>query len=186
MLPILCAIGVLQTPSYVKPYLPAGPRIEVRMQNGGAFTITTDPKTSPKTVAHILDLVNRRFYDGQRIHRVEYWVTQWGDPASRTKPMSDPKMGEGDSGRRLPFEMSDLDFTRGVVGVASDGLQHGGDSQLFVIKQDRLYLYHSYAVVGRVTNGMGVVDRIRKGDRIVSMRVLGSAVSPPRNVRRKR
>ena len=167
---MLIAFAALLLPGGV--YAPSGPQIEFDVEKVGRFVITTDPKHSPKTVAHILDLVNRKFYDHQRVHRVEYWVTQWGDPQSKTKPMSDPKMGDGDSGHRLPFEMSDIDFRRGVVGIASDGLQNGGDSQLFVIKSDRLYLYHSYAVVGKVTSGMDVVDRIAKGDRIVSARVM--------------
>ncbi|HWA84195.1 MAG TPA: peptidylprolyl isomerase [Fimbriimonadaceae bacterium] len=169
MLSLLCALAVGHQSG---AYSPSGPRIEVKMKKGGSFVITTDPKASPKTVAHILGLVGRKFYDNQRVHRVEYWVTQWGDPQSKTKPMNDPKMGDGDTGYRLPFEMSDIDFTRGVVGIASDGLQNGGDCQLFVIKQDRIYLYQSYAVVGKVTSGMETVDRIDKGDRIVSMRVL--------------
>lgn len=169
MLALLGAVVLAQ--SGIKPYAPTGPKIEVKMASGGRFVITTDPKHSPKTVAHILDLSRKGFYDGIRIHRVEYWVTQWGDPQSKTKAMDDPRMGDGDTGMRLPFEMCDVDFTRGVVGIASDGLQNGGDCQLFVIKKDRLYLYHSYAVVGKVTEGMSVVDRIRKGDRIRSMTV---------------
>jgi cyclophilin family peptidyl-prolyl cis-trans isomerase len=173
MLSFICLAAIAHQSSFIKPYAPSGPQIEVKMKRGGSFVITTDPKTSPQTVAHVVDLVNKKFYDGQRVHRVEYWVTQWGDPQSKTKPMTDPKMGDGDSGHRMPFEMSDVDFTRGVVGIASDGLQNGGDSQLFVLKGDRLYLYHSYAVLGKVTRGMEVVDRIKKGDWITSMRVLG-------------
>ncbi|MFI5384839.1 MAG: peptidylprolyl isomerase [Fimbriimonadales bacterium] len=172
MLSLVCASAILHQASWIKPYNPSGPQIEVRLKKGGSFVITTDPKTSPKTVAHILDLVKRKFYDGQRVHRVEYWVTQWGDPQSNKLPMNDKNMGNGDTGHRLPFEMSDLDFVRGIVGIASDGLQNGGDCQLFVIKQDRLYLYHSYAVVGRVTQGMDIVDKIEKGDWIESSRVM--------------
>jgi cyclophilin family peptidyl-prolyl cis-trans isomerase len=172
MLPFLCAIALAHQASSANSYQPSGPQIEVVMKKGGRFVITTDPSRSPQTVAHIIDLVTHKFYDSQRVHRVEYWVTQWGDPASKTKPMNDPKMGDGDSGHRLPFEMSDIDFNRGIVGIASDGLQNGGDSQLFVIKKDRLYLYHSYAVLGKVTSGMDVVDKIDKGDWIASMRVL--------------
>lgn len=177
MLCALITIALAQRSGYTESYAPSGPQIEVKMKKGGNFVITNDPKASPQTVAHIVDLVNHKFYDNQRVHRVEYWVTQWGDPASRTKPMNDPKMGDGDSGHRLPFEMSDIDFKRGVVGIASDGLQNGGDSQLFVIKSDRLYLYHSYAVVGKVTQGMDVVDKIDKGDRIESMRVIVHEIS---------
>src|SRR4051812_47090166 len=112
----------LQQPA--KMYIPTGPQIEVRMKGGKSFVITTDPKHSPKTVAHILKLVSQKFYDAQRVHRVEYWVTQWGSPASRNKPLDSDAVGDGGSGTRLPFEMSDIDYTEGVVGVASDGLQN--------------------------------------------------------------
>lgn len=159
-------------PSWIPPYNPSGPVIEVTVEGRGAFRITTDPKTSPKTVEHILSLVRGGFYDRQRVHRVEYWVTQWGAPASKDKPIDSDEVLGGGSGKQLPFEMSDVDFVRGIVGVASTGLQVGGDSQLFIIKQDRLYLWRSYAVVGKVTRGMEVVDRIQRGDRITRMRVL--------------
>jgi len=147
-------------------YHPSGPQITFVMDSGKSFVITTDPASSPKTVAHIIDLVRRHFYDHQRVHRVEDWVTQWGDPLSKTAPMSDKKMGDGGSGKDVPFEMSEVDYDRSVVGVASEGLQRGGDSQLFVLKKPAYRLYHSYAVVGKVTRGMDVVDGIKKGDRI--------------------
>lgn len=165
-------------------YKPTGPKIRFTMQSGRSFVITTDPKSSPKTVAHIIALVRRGFYDRQRIHRVEYWVTQWGAPASRNQPLDvkDPKtgkmaqnekVGDGGSGKNIPaFEMSEVDYYRGVVGIASDGLQRPGDSQLFVLKRDAQRLYHSYAAVGKVTQGMDVVDAIKRGDRIRSARVL--------------
>ncbi|MER3414327.1 MAG: peptidylprolyl isomerase [Armatimonadota bacterium] len=172
---ITLALGVLvqgSAPTWIPPYNPSGPVVEVVVEKRGAFRITTDPKTSPKTVEHILSLVRSGFYDRQRVHRVEFWVTQWGAPASKDKPIDSDEVLGGGSGKQLPFEMSDVDFVRGIVGVASTGLQVGGDSQLFIIKQDRLYLWRSYAVVGKVTQGMDVVDRIRRGDRITRMRVL--------------
>lgn len=175
---LLLALTLAQTqifPNGVKPasaYHPSGPKIEVTMANGKHFVITTDPKSSPITVKHIMDLANRHFYDGLRVHRVENWVTQWGDPISKTKPMTDPKMGDGGSGHDVPFEMSDVDWDRSLVGVASEGLQKGGDSQLFVLKKPAWRLFHSYAVVGKVTEGMNVVDGIKKGDRIRRVRVI--------------
>lgn len=159
-------------------YRPTGPKIRFTMQNGKSFVITTDPKSSPRTVEHILSLVRKRFYDGQRVHRVESWVTQWGAPQSKTEPLDvmdaatgkrhlNPKVADGGSGKDIPvFEESTVDFYRGVVGIASTGLQVPGDSQLFVLKRDTLRLYRSYAVVGKVTQGMDVVDGIKRGDRI--------------------
>lgn len=189
MLALLCAASILAPVAFQKvpgpeDYRPNGPKIRFTLMNGRSFDITTDPKSSPKTVAHILALVRKKFYDGQRVHRVEHWVTQWGAPASRNEPLDvrDPKtgktvqnerVGDGGSGKDIErFEMSEVDYYRGVVGIASNGLQLPGDSQLFVLKKDWLRLYHSYAVVGKVTRGMDVVDAIKRGDRFRSARVL--------------
>lgn len=167
-------------------YHPTGPQIQFTMASGKSFVITTDPKTSPLTVDHILKLTKSGFYDRQRIHRVESWVTQWGAPASRTEPMDikgkdgklelNPKVGDGGSGKNIAKfeEAPNIDYVRGMVGIASEGLQLPGDSQLFVLKKDALRLYRSYAVVGMVTKGMDVVDGIKRGDRIRSAKVLAS------------
>ncbi|MBN9501711.1 MAG: hypothetical protein BGO01_15430 [Armatimonadetes bacterium 55-13] len=159
-------------------YHPTGPKVVFEMASGGSFVITTDPKTSPNTVAHILKLVKSGFYDRQRVHRVESWVTQWSAPASKMEPLDiknaegklelNPKVGDGGSGRNIERfeEAPNVDFVRGMVGIASEGLQLPGDSQLFVLKQDALRLYRSYAVVGMVTKGMDVIGKIQRGDRI--------------------
>lgn len=196
MTALALAVTLFFSPSQTQPgadYRPNGPKIVFTMQKGGSFTITTDPKSSPKTVEHILALVKKGFYDKQRVHRVESWVTQWGSPASKSGPFYkvDPKtgglvvdswthkravtdaVGDGGSGKNIEkFEMCEVDYVRGVVGVASEGLQKPGDSQLFVLKKDAMRLYHSYAVVGKVTSGMDVVDKVLQGDRIKSARVV--------------
>lgn len=161
-IPLALAIALLN------PYQPSGPKVEFRLYNGGTFVVTTDPKLSPKTVEHVLGLVRKGFYDEQRFHRVESWVTQWGAPASRYKPLDSDEVGDGGSGKDIPaFEgAADVDFVRGIVGVASTGFQVPGDSQLFILKQDTLRLYGSYAIVGMITKGMDVVGKISRGDRI--------------------
>jgi len=150
---------------------PTGPKLVVTMGDGKTFTIVTDQKGSPKTVAHILGLVKKKFYDGQKVHRVESWVTQWGDPGTKTQPVDSPGIGSGGSGKDVPFESSKTSFVRGVVGLASTGAQVGGDSQLFVLKRDATYLDGNYAVVGVVTKGMSVVDAISRGAKIKSIRL---------------
>lgn len=172
-------------PTKAEDYRPAGPKIEFSMTDGSAFVITTDPKRSPKTVEHILALVKKGFYDGQRVHRVEWWVTQWGAPASRNEPMDllnkatgkleqNPKVGDGGSGKDIPvFEGAvDVDYHRGVVGIASTGLQVPGDSQIFILKRDAFRLWNSYAVLGKVTSGMDAVGRIQRGSRFKKAVVL--------------
>ncbi len=174
MLTTLLALSALQVSGLNKPaeFKPVGPKLVVEMSNGKSFTITTNKTEAPMTVAHIANLVKRGFYDRQRIHRVEFWVTQWGAPASKTKPMTDESVLGGGSGKDIKFEKSKWDFHRGVVGIASSGLQLGGDSQIFILKKDTFRLYSSYAVLGKVTSGMNVVDKIKKGDRIRRIRVV--------------
>lgn len=168
----------------VQAYNPTGPQIRFMMASGKSFTITTDPKSSPKTVEHIVTLVRKGFYNRQRIHRVEDWVTQWGAPASKNQPLMAKNkktgkmevtdaVGDGGSGHDVPFEGSrTIDFTRGVAGIASEGLQRGGDSQIFILKKDAIRLFNSYAVLGKVTQGMDTVDAIKFGDRITRATVL--------------
>lgn len=176
---LLVAAAVLQSGS---SYNPTGPKIEFTMASGKSFVIATDPKTSPKTVAYILDLVKRKYYDGQRVHRVEWWVTQWGAGESKTEPLDVMKDGKkvpndkvagGGWKTDIPvFEPGEnIDYVRGMVGIASTGLQVPGGSQIFVLKKDALRLYRSYAVLGKVVSGLDVVGTIQRGDRIKSARV---------------
>jgi peptidylprolyl isomerase len=160
--------GGLNKPADFKP---VGPKLVVTMSNGKSFTITTNKSECPITVNHIVSLVKNKFYDRQRVHRVENWVTQWGAPASKTKSLDTDEVRGGGSGKDIKFEESKWDFHRGVVGIASTGLQVGGDSQIFILKGDAFRLYRSYAVLGKVTSGMSVVDGIKRGDRIKSIRV---------------
>jgi len=145
---------------------------KVTLEGGKSFEITTDTKGSPKTVAHFEALVKKKFYDGQRFHRVmPDFVVQWGAPQSRNKPLDSPEVGSGGSGTNCVFEESKTSFKRGVVGVASTGSKVGGDSQLFVMLSDKSHLDGSYAVLGRVTKGMDVVSKIKMGDKIVSITI---------------
>ncbi|MCX7799056.1 MAG: peptidylprolyl isomerase [Fimbriimonadales bacterium] len=157
-----------------------GPRLEVLLQSGKSFEITMDAKNTPQTTKRIVELVRIKFYDGQRFHRVEDWVVQWGAPASKNKDLKDPEVGGGGSGRQLPFEAGKLPFLEGTVGIASTGRQVGGDSQLFIVKRDSEFLNGSYSACGRVTKGLNVVKSVKVGDRIKAMRVLTEQKRPGR------
>ena len=72
------AAGFAQTPTTLSPG--AGPSIVVVETEKGTFEFETYPNEAPKTVAHILELINKRFYNGQRVHRVvPGFVMQFGD-----------------------------------------------------------------------------------------------------------
>ncbi|MBL8086846.1 MAG: peptidylprolyl isomerase [Chthonomonas sp.] len=166
MTSLALAAVLLAQPSSAK-----GPQIVMTMKGNKQIVIQTNQGESPKTVEHIVALVKKKFYDGIRFHRVEDWVVQWGDPGTK-KALDGPEIGNGGSGKQMKFEGSKFDFKRGAVGIASTGSKVGGDSQIFILTKDSVRLNGMYAVLGWVTKGMDVVDKLKRGDTIVSMRVV--------------
>ena len=152
----------------------AGPTAVVRMESGGEFALEFWPEVAPGHVKNFLDLARKRFYDGQRVHRVEPgFVVQFGDPQSKTLPVTDPKMGTGGPGYTIKAEFNDRPFDRGVLGMARTQDPHSAGSQVYVMLGPAHFLNKQYTAFGRVTRGMEVVDKIKVGDRITSIRVVG-------------
>ena len=150
----------------------AGPVIVVETEKG-TFEFETYPNEAPKTVAHIIGLINKRFYNGQRFHRViPGFVAQWGEPL--TRDMTKEKMwGGGGSGKPVGVgEYSKLrTHVRGAVGLAHPGNAGEGDSQIYVTLSNQPSLNNKYTVFGKVISGMEVLDKIRQPDRIVRVTV---------------
>src|SRR5688572_1580443 len=150
----------------------AGPVIVVETEKG-TFEFETYPNEAPKTVAHIIGLINKRFYNGQRFHRVvPGFVAQWGEPL--TRDMTKEKLwGAGGSGKPVGVgEFSKLrTHVRGAVGLAHPGNAGEGDSQIYVTLSNQPSLNMKYTVFGKVIAGLDVLDKIRVPDRIVRVTV---------------
>jgi len=124
--------------------------------NCGAFEITLDPKVAPKTGASFKSLADQKFYDATTFHRiVPGFVIQGGDPSG------DGTGGPGYSVEEAPPD--DLKYDVGVVAMAKGGTEPAGTSgsQFFVVTGDQAaQLTPDYALLGRVTGGMPVVEKI--------------------------
>lgn len=158
------------TPAKTSPG--AGPVIVVETEKG-TFEFETYPNEAPKTVAHILGLVNKRFYNGQRFHRViKGFVVQWGEPLTRDMTQ-EKRWGGGGSGTPVGIgEYSKLrTHVRGAVGLAHPGNAAEGDSQIYVTLSPQPRLDGKYTVFGKVISGLDVVDQIRVPDRVVRVTV---------------
>ena len=122
----------------------------------GRVTIELRPDIAPKHVQQIKTLVKQGFYDGLKFHRViDGFMAQTGDPK-----------GNGTGGSNLPnipAEFSSAPFKRGTVGMARSGDPNSANSQFFICFGDASFLNGQYTVVGVVTKGMDVVDKIKKG-----------------------
>ena len=141
---------------------PSAPkRAIVELAKGGSFTITLRPDQAPNTVANFVQKARDGKYDGLKFHRVEDWVVQGGDP-----------LGNGMGGGKMPSEMNSLPFKVGAVGIArGNDPKVNNDSQWFVVKKDASWLNGQYTNFGQVDSGMDVVNGIRSGDVIRTIRI---------------
>jgi peptidylprolyl isomerase len=64
----------------------------------------------------------------------------------------------------IPGEFSDIDFDRGVVGMARARSPDSANSQFFIMFEAGYFLNGQYTVIGKVTSGMEIVDKIKRGE----------------------
>lgn len=122
----------------------------------GRVIIEMRPDLAPKHVARIKELVSEKFYDGLKFHRViDGFMVQTGDPLGN---------GTGGSGVKLPAEFNNEPHVRGTVSMARAQDVNSGDSQFFICLADARFLDGQYTVWGKVTQGMDIVDKIKKGN----------------------
>jgi peptidylprolyl isomerase len=144
----------------------------------GIITIVLFPDTAPKSVEHILKLVNTGFYRSQRVHRVVAGqIVQWGDKRSRDMTQREwwGRGTEGGSG--TPIGVAEISkkhlHTRGAVGLAHMGDPRGADSQIYITTSARPNLDGKYTVIGQVTSGMDVVTKLKVEDEIKNITAKG-------------
>ncbi|MFZ1700184.1 MAG: peptidylprolyl isomerase [Pyrinomonadaceae bacterium] len=131
----------------------------------GSFTIDFMPEDAPLTVDNFIKLARVGYFNGAEVHRVvANFVMQDGDPTGT---------GNGGPGTTIRCEINMLEFERGSVGMALSGKDTGG-SQWFVDHAPQPHLDGGYTVFGQVNEtGMKVVDNIVRGDKIISVRIIG-------------
>jgi peptidyl-prolyl cis-trans isomerase B (cyclophilin B) len=149
------------------------PTALVTLEKGGDIVLEFWPQDAPRHVENFVKLASEKFYDGQRVHRVEpNFVVQFGDPQSKTLPLNDPRMGTGGPGYTIKAEFNKRPFERGVLGMARKGDPDSAGSQVYIMLGPAPHLNGKYTAFGKVVTGMGVVDQIRAGDRIKSIRII--------------
>jgi cyclophilin family peptidyl-prolyl cis-trans isomerase len=146
----------------------AGP-IVVLETSKGVIEFETYPEEAPKTVARVLELVKKGFYNGQRFHRAEpNFLIQIGDPVSRDMSRED-WWGRQGSGKAIG--VAEITKKRrhvaGAVSMAYPGTDKtAADSQFFITRRAAPELDGKYTVFGRVLKGMDVVAKIQKRDMV--------------------
>ena len=130
----------------------------------GSITVELDDAKAPITVKNFLDYAASGHYDGTIFHRViDGFMIQGGGftKAMDQKPTKAPIKNEASNG---------LANKRGTIAMARTMVVDSATSQFFINLVDNDFLnfraptpqYYGYAVFGKVTDGMDVVDKIAK------------------------
>src|SRR5438067_114011 len=151
--PPICSRVIPRPPTSTRWRLPTSAPRPIRSTTPGS------PR-SPRSVAAFLALVDRRYFDGSRMHRVvPNFVVQDGDPRGD---------GWGGPGFVLRDELNPVRYETGTVGMALSGPDTGG-SQFFITHSPQPHLDGTYTVFGRVVSGLATLGSLAQGDRIRSI-----------------
>ena len=139
-------------------------KYEVTMvTNKGTVKLRLFPDVAPQHVNSFVFLINEGFYNGLTFHRYEPgFVIQGGDPRGT---------GTGGPGYNVPAEFSTLTHKAGTLAMARAQNPNSAGSQFYICLEPAPFLDRQYTVFGEVTEGLDVVKKLRKGDKMETVTV---------------
>ena len=154
--------GFAPQPGYAQPPAAGQPvqdrPIVLLRTTKGDVIIELFEDEAPNTVANFIDLVEKKFYNGLKFHRVlEGFMAQGGDPKGD---------GSGGPGYTIPcecYKQGAPRHARGSLSMAHAGRDTGG-SQFFICFKPTPFLDGKHTVFGQVVQGMEVVDHFNRID----------------------
>lgn len=134
---------------------------QVKFQTSmGDIVVEVYPDKAPKTVANFLQYVKDKHYDGTIFHRViNNFMIQGGGLST--------SMGEKSTRAPIQLEAQNgLKNDMGTIAMARTSDPHSATAQFFINVKDNDFLNakgpaDGYAVFGKVTSGMDVVNKIK-------------------------
>ena len=140
------------------------PKIQIQTERGN-ITIEMFEDEAPNTVANMISLIEKGYYDGLNFHRViPDFMIQGGCPH-----------GTGTGGPGYDFDdecaLDRRHDSAGVLSMANAGPGTNG-SQFFITHGPTPHLDGKHTVFGKVTEGQEVVDEIKQGDVMQTVVVL--------------
>ena len=136
----------------------------IALDRGGEIRIEFFPQDAPKTVENFVTLAKKGFYDGLTFHRIEPgFVIQGGDPKGD---------GTGGPGYKVKAEFNKNQHVRGAVAMARSNDPDSAGSQFYIVLAPAHFLDGKYTVFGKVVSGMNIVDTVRKGDKMKTVKIV--------------
>jgi peptidyl-prolyl cis-trans isomerase B (cyclophilin B) len=135
----------------------------IELEKGGTITLELYPDSAPNTVANFEKLANSNFYNNLTFHRVEPgFVVQGGDPNGN---------GTGGPGYKIKAEFNSRKHVTGTLAMARAQQPDSAGSQFYICLAPAPFLDNNYTVFGQVTTGMDLVQGIKKGDKMKTVKV---------------
>jgi len=135
----------------------------IEMEKGGTIKLELYPDSAPNTVANFEKLANTNFYNGLTFHRVEPgFVVQGGDPQGN---------GMGGPGYKIKAEFNARKHLAGTLAMARSQSPDSAGSQFYICLAPAPFLDNQYTVFGQLTEGMELVQGIRRGDKMSTVKV---------------
>jgi len=127
----------------------------------GTIKLELFEQDAPGTVQNFVELSEKGFYDGLNFHRViPNFMIQGGCPKGD---------GTGGPNYKIKCEINKNKHLAGSLSMAHAGKDTGG-SQFFICHSPQSHLDGVHTVFGK-TEDMDVVNAIRKGDKILSVKI---------------
>jgi len=161
-----CALAGCTAPDAAAPEpAPAGildgphPTAVLELEGMGTIRIDLLPEVAPHAVERFTAVANAGFYDGTTFHRVlPGFVIQGGDPLTRNDDPRDD--GKGGHPEGYLDEYNGLSHVRGSFALANKGRPGTATGQFFIVHRDAPHLNGNYTILGRVSEGIDVVDAV--------------------------
>jgi peptidyl-prolyl cis-trans isomerase B (cyclophilin B) len=191
--PTSTSTAVAASPSNQFPGLPrlnGKATVLMTVKGDKQITIELDGNNAPITAGNFVDLVQKGFYNGLNFHRVvrdpQPFVVQGGDPkgngtggyvptgttAERRIPLEiKPKGSSAPVYSQTINDVPELQHKRGTIAMARSQPTDSASSQFYFTLADIAFLDGNYAVFGKITKGLEIIDTIKQGDKIVSAKV---------------
>ena len=144
-------------PADPKP-TPTTTRTAVFTTNQGVITVTLDAAAAPCNVQSIAYLISKKFYDDTACPRSVnsgIFVVQCGDPSATTSG--------GPTYTTKDENLAKASYTAGTLAMANSGANTNGSQFFFITKDSNTGLQKNYTVIGHVTGGLAILQKVAAG-----------------------
>ena len=127
----------------------------------GDITFRFYTKAAPRTATRVIELIQKKFYDGLIFHRaIPNFIVQTGEPGGSDKESELIK---------LQPEFNEIQHIKGTIAMARGIEKDSANSQFYISLTTLPHLDKKNTVFGQVVEGLDVLPKLSKGDRIISI-----------------